>query len=134
MKAEQLSPWSLLMVEDDDNARDIIVRMLALRFPECRIYGAENGIKGLELFKEHAPQIVLTDINMPEMDGMEMARAIKSIDAGAVCIVLTAYGDKIITDQFKEIGFCDHLMKPVNFNQLFAVIERCNTDSKIKPE
>lgn len=125
-------PLSLLMVEDDDSARDIVVRMLALRFPECTIYDAENGVKGLELFKRHAPEIILTDINMPEMDGIEMARAIKAIDANATCIVLTAYGDRVITDQFKEIGFCDHLMKPVNFKQLFEVIERCNAESKLK--
>lgn len=125
-------PLSLLMVEDDENARDIVVRMLALRFPDCTIYDAENGVRGLELFKEHAPEIILTDINMPEMDGIEMARAIKSIDAEATCIVLTAYGDRVITDRFKEIGFCDHLMKPVNFKQLFEVIERCNAESKIQ--
>ena len=91
---------------------------------------AGNGKAGLELFKEQDPDIIITDINMPVMDGIEMARQIKSIRESATCIVVTAHGDKTFFDQFTEIGFCAYLMKPLNFQELFAVIEKCGAEMK----
>jgi YesN/AraC family two-component response regulator len=61
---------------------------------------------GLQIFKEHTPDIVLTDINMPEMDGIEMARQIRTMNHTTTYIVLTTYGDQSFFEQFKEIGFC----------------------------
>jgi YesN/AraC family two-component response regulator len=117
--------FSLLIVEDDKTARDIIVRMVSLHFPDCTMFTAENGKVGVELFKERAPDIVLTDVNMPEMDGIEMAREIRSLNAEATYIVLTAYSDKGSFEKFTEIGYCAYLMKPIDFKELFATIETC---------
>jgi len=124
------SAFSLLIVEDDQGAREVMVRMVALKFPSCSILTAENGKRGLELFREHLPDVVITDVNMPEMDGIEMARQIRQIRGSATYIVLTAYGDRNFFDQFKEIGFCAYLMKPVDFKELFATIEKCGAESK----
>lgn len=133
MEANQpLSPYSLLIVEDDKIARDVIVRMVGLKFPGYTIYAAENGRRGLELYKEHTPELVITDINMPEMDGIEMAREIRLISAEATYIVLTAYGNKSFFDQFNEIGYCAYLMKPIDFKELFAMIEKCSAESKLQ--
>jgi YesN/AraC family two-component response regulator len=118
-------PFSLLIVEDDPTARSITARMVALKFPECTIYSAEDGKKGLQLFREHPVDMVLTDINMPEMDGIEMARQIRVLSPDATYIVLTAYGDQGFFEQFQEIGFCAYLMKPVDFKELFVTIEKC---------
>ena len=54
-----------------------------------------------------------------------MALQIRSIAANATYIVLTAYGDKGYFEKFEAIGFCAYLMKPINFKELFATIERC---------
>jgi len=89
-----IPPFSLLLVEDDKTTREIVKRMVALKFPQCTIYTAEHGKKGLELFMEHTPDLVVTDINMPEMDGIEMARAIKAVNPNATYIVLSARDDK----------------------------------------
>ena len=126
------SKFSLLIVEDDKVTRDIMVRMIGLKFTGCTAYSAENGKKGLELYKAHTPDMVITDINMPEMDGIEMARAIRSMDATATYIVLTAYGNENFLEEFKKIGFCDYLMKPIEFNKLFASIERCAAGGKLQ--
>ena len=86
---------SLLIVEDDKVASSTFLpHVIARKFPAVTIYVAENGKMGLELFKEHAPDIVITDINMPEMDGIQMAGEIKSIKADTKFIVLTAYSNK----------------------------------------
>lgn len=122
--------FSLLIVEDDKAACDIIKRMVALKFPECTIYTAEDGMKGLELFKERSPDIIITDVNMPVMDGVELAREIRSIDANATYIVLTAYSSKLVFEKFKDLGFCAYLLKPIDFEELFAAIEKCVVESK----
>ena len=67
----------------------------------------------------------MTDISMPGMNGIEMARAIRLLDASATYIVLTAYGNKSYFEQFKEIGYCAYLTKPVDFNELFEMIAMC---------
>ncbi|UFS69446.1 response regulator [Geomonas sp. RF6] len=116
---------SLLMVEDDPVARNVILRMVERRFPACTIYTAENGREGLELYKQHSPELVISDINMPEMNGIDMAREIRTIDPDARFIVLTAYGNQSFLQTFTEIGFCAYLLKPVNFKELFTIIESC---------
>lgn len=135
MKPNQSHPsFSVLIVEDDKASRDIMVRMVDLKFPRCTIYAAENGKRGLELFKAHSPEMVITDINMPVMDGIEMAREIRLINANAIYIVLTAYGNQSFFDEFKEIGCCAYLMKPIDFKELFAMIEKCGAESKLPRE
>lgn len=117
--------FSLLLVEDDRTTREIVSGMVALKFPQCIIYTAENGKKGVELFKEHTPDLVVTDINMPKMDGIEMARAIKAINPNATYIVLSARNDKDNVENFEEIGYCAYLVKPLDFKDLFKAIEIC---------
>ena len=125
-----LPSLSLLIVEDDRAASDIIARMVGLRFPEYTIYTAYNGGQGLELFKKHAPDIVITDVNMPVMDGIELALKIRSIDANATYIVLTAYSNAAIFEKFQEIGVCAYLLKPIDFEELFAAIGKCSVESR----
>ena len=131
METLQSGPsFSLLIVEDDQAACDIIKRMVALRFPECAIYTADDGVKALELFKEHSPDIIITDVNMPVMDGVELAREIRLINANATYIVLTAYSSKSVFEKFKDLGFCAYLLKPIDFDELFAAIENCIVESR----
>ena len=117
---------SLMVVEDDETARDALLRLLSLSFPQSKIYAASNGKEGLELFKEHTPDIVITDINMPVMNGFEMVREIKSLNTSASYIMLTARNDKDITNKYQEIGFCARLLKPLNLNDFFEAIEKCS--------
>lgn len=128
--SQSVPSFSLLIVEDDQAACEIIARMINLEFPGCIVYTADNGIKGLELFKVHAPDIVIADVNMPGMNGGELARAIRSVDASASYIVLTAYSDKTVYDEFQDIGVCAYLLKPIDFQELFGSIGRCLAESK----
>jgi YesN/AraC family two-component response regulator len=68
---------ALLLVEDEPNARDMLKAMLARNYPGLRVYAAENGADGLDLFREHHPEIVVTDISMPVMNGIQMTREIR---------------------------------------------------------
>lgn len=121
--------FKLLFVEDDAMVCHSLGRMLAKEFPGAQIYTADNGQRGLELFREHTPEIVLTDINMPEMNGIEMAEQIKELQPATSFIVLTGYSEKGYLERFKAIGFYDYIIKPADLDKLFEVIERCHADS-----
>ena len=116
---------SILIVEDDKVTGELLGTIIRRRFPQITIHLAENGLIGVELFQQHSPEIVITDINMPEMDGMEMAGKIKAIQSDTKLIVVTAYSNPSYFDRFTEIGFDEYLMKPVEFVKLFQAIEKC---------
>src|ERR1035437_8861527 len=116
---------SILIVEDDKVAREMIGSVVQKKFRDVTIYLAENGRIGVDLFKEHSPEIVITDINMPVMDGIEMANEIKLIKADSKFIVMTAYSNKDYFESFSKIGFCEYLLKPVVFSKLYVAIEKC---------
>jgi len=116
---------SILVVEDDRVTLDIISLMIAKKYPDVAVYTADRARTGIELFKKHAPEIVVTDISMPEMDGIEMAGEIKALKAGTKFIVLTAFGDELHVNKFKEIGFHDFFPKPIEFAKLYVAIEKC---------
>ena len=116
---------ALLFVEDDLTARDLIVEMIKVRFEGYTVYTADNGKMGLEVFQQYHPPLVVTDVNMPVMDGLEMAREIRALNPHTAFLVLTAYGDEHLKTSFAELGYCSFLRKPVDFNELFDAIENC---------
>jgi YesN/AraC family two-component response regulator len=124
---DRQKPLSVLVVEDDETAREILMSVLVLKFPHIPFHAADNGKSGLAQFITHSPAIVITDINMPVMDGIRMAEEIKSIAAGVKLIVLTAFGDRTVLEAARtagiEINYC--LLKPVDYGKLFTAIEQC---------
>lgn len=100
--------------------------MIPRKFPGATVLLAENGRAGLELFREHAPEIVITDIRMPVMDGILMAGEIRALKPDAKIIAVTAFGDdQGYLEKMERIGFSGCLTKPIEFGKLFAAIERC---------
>jgi YesN/AraC family two-component response regulator len=118
---------SILIVEDDDLTREILAAMLGERLPDVPLYMAINGRTGLELFKTHTPDIVITDINMPEMGGFQLVVNIRSIKPDTKLIVLTGCtGKAAMKDAVaKDFKFDHFIVKPVGFREFFAVIEQC---------
>ena len=119
------SALSLLIVDDDISAIETLRLMIPMKFPDVIIYVAGNGKMGVELCKEHAPDIVVTDINMPEMDGIQMAEEIKSMKVDTKFIAISGYSDKIHLDKFNDIGISDYMLKPIDLKKLFAAIGKC---------
>jgi len=123
---------SILVVEDDTVSSEVMTLMIARKFPDITLYVANNGKMGVGLFKECISDIVITDINMPEMDGIQMAGEIKSIKAYTKFIVVTGYSDKNYLEKFREIGFSDYILKPVQFGKLFSAIEKCLDEIRLE--
>lgn len=118
-------PFTILIVEDDKSATEVLKRMIPLKFPDFQIYVAENGKTGVELSKNYAPDIVITDINMPGMDGIRMAEQIRTMRMATKFIVITGYSDKIHLDEFSRIDINEYILKPIDFKRLFSAIEKC---------
>lgn len=113
---------SILYVEDDAFIRKMLVNILSNNIRE--IHTAEHGAEGLMLYKQLNPDVVLTDIRMPVMNGLDMAEQIKSINKHAPIIVTTAYGDTENLLRAIEIGIDSYVLKPIEKNKLLSVIKR----------
>lgn len=107
---------SLLLVEDEALALKSLATTLSRKFPGATVHAAANGRQGLELFKAHAPDVVITDINMPEMGGGQMADEIRAIRPGTKFIAISG-------ESRPEFERC--IVKPVVFRELCAAIEQC---------
>lgn len=118
---------SILYAEDDPVARDILTTLILRRFPGVTMHVAENGAVGLELFQEHRPEIVITDINMPVMNGIRMAGEIKALVPDTTIIAVTAHSDTTYLLNAIEIGINHYVLKPIDHKKLFGIVGKCLT-------
>jgi PAS domain S-box-containing protein len=118
---------SILYVEDDPDNRDLFARMIPMKYPEVEFLVAENGRTGLDLFEEHHPDIVITDINMPVMDGVSMSAGIKAIQPDAIIIIVSAYCEANYLLRAIDIGISHYILKPIDYKKLFSTIDKCIT-------
>ena len=114
---------SILYVEDEEVTRSAVARMLRRRV--LTVYEAENGREGLDLYKQYRPDIVISDIRMPVLDGMEMSKEIKSLDKNSKIILTTAHSDASILINSIEVGIDKYIMKPLDMASLFSSVEKC---------
>ncbi|HBK1978934.1 TPA: response regulator transcription factor [Campylobacter jejuni] len=111
----------ILVVEDEVKARESMINILSERF--SKVIGAQNGDEGLKKFKKFKPDLVITDITMPIMDGLDMAREIKEISDDVPIVVLSAYSEKERLLRSIDIGIDKYLIKPVDIEELFKVLD-----------
>ncbi|ECQ8761174.1 response regulator transcription factor [Campylobacter jejuni] len=111
----------ILVVEDEVKARESMINILSERF--SKVIGAQNGDEGLKKFKKFKPDLVITDIAMPIMDGLDIAREIKEISDDVPIVVLSAYSEKERLLRSIDIGIDKYLIKPVDIEELFKVLD-----------
>ena len=120
---DYLKTLTVLYVEDDADTReqfsDFLRRSVGI------LIDAENGIAGLEAFKKHTPDIVVTDILMPLMDGLTMAQEILAIAPSVPIIVVTAFEQTDYLMRAINMGIEKYVTKPVNSYQLFESLLTC---------
>ena len=122
----------ILIVDDED----IIVRLLSmsLRSDGYETLTAGNGQEALEVFKAQSPDIVVTDIKMPVMDGLELLKKIKEIDADNEVIIVTGHGDIDSTITALQYGASDFINKPVRDEALAIALERAKAKIRIREQ
>ncbi|ENU5548096.1 butyrate response regulator transcription factor BumR [Campylobacter jejuni] len=111
----------ILVVEDEIKTRESMINILSERF--SKVIGAQNGDEGLKKLKKFKPDLVITDIAMPIMDGLDMAREIKEISDDVPIVVLSAYSEKERLLRSIDIGIDKYLIKPVDIEELFKVLD-----------
>jgi YesN/AraC family two-component response regulator len=113
---------SVLYVEDDKVVRNELGEFLFLKFREVR--QADNGKSGLEVFSGYKADLVITDIRMPVMNGLEMAREIRKIAPSTRIIVTSAYQDTEFFLEAIDIGVSQFVLKPVNLEKLMLAVQK----------
>jgi len=117
---EILKEISILYVEDEDDIREMLKDVIKDDFK--RFVTARDGVEGLKKFKKGEFDIVITDIEMPKMDGMSLAEEIKKISKNTPVILLTAYSEKERLFRAIDIGITKYLVKPFTPDKLLDVV------------
>jgi len=118
---KKASNINILYVEDEKGVRDGLSDILSLFC--INLYVACDGVQGLELYKKYKPDIVVSDIRMPKMDGIIMATKIKEIDENQHIIFTSAYSEDIYFIDAIELQVDGYILKPINIEKLEKTIE-----------
>jgi anti-anti-sigma factor len=122
-----------ILVIDDDKPTLMMFR-LTLGAYGFEVLTAENGQEGLEIFSHDRPRIVLTDIKMPGMNGIEVLKRIKEIDPTAEVIVITGHGDMDLAIQALNLDATDFINKPIQRHLLEQALERARERQRLSVE
>ncbi len=114
------TPITVLYVEDEPDIRKPVCTALEMYFE--RVLVAANGREGIEIFSREAPDVVVSDIRMPVMDGLEMIKRIRSLSPGTPVIFTTAFTETTYLLKAIELGVSAYIRKPLDCRQLIEAI------------
>ena len=114
----------ILVVEDNDRNRELVKDILDIQ--GYHVLEARDGVEGVAMAKEHKPDLVIMDIQMPIMDGITAAKIIKNDPAtrGITMIALTSFAMKGDRERFMEAGFDDYIAKPIDTRKLPEIVKK----------
>jgi signal transduction histidine kinase len=115
-------PSHILLVDDERDIRDVL--FIALKDAGYTVHLAENGLSAWEIFNAVRPPIVITDIKMPYMDGIELLRRIKQTDPETEVIMITGHGDLELAISSLKHQAGDFITKPINVDALEIALTR----------
>jgi two-component system cell cycle response regulator len=121
---------TVLYVEDEEESREQYREFLARLVGELVI--AKNGTEGLEAWRHYKPDIIITDILMPVMDGLSMLREIRTVDREISVIVLSAFEETEYLIQSIDLGVSSYVIKPVDVSKFTDVLLKCAQDLLVK--
>ena len=123
----------ILVIDDERVFCDLLKTVLGSHGHE--VFTAYSGREALDLFSQHRPQFTLLDLRMPEMNGIEVLRKIRTIDANAAVMILTAWGSDALEKQARQLGVTDFLSKTLALDTIIASMKRFlpTTTEAVKP-
>jgi len=113
---ELLDKKKLLIVDDQVGIRILLLEVFATEGYET--FQAANGRAALEIAKTHHPDLVLLDMKIPGMDGLEILKQIKEYDRGIKVIMMTAYGELDMIKEATDLGALMHFTKPFDIDEM----------------
>ena len=127
-----LRKTNVLYVEDDDNTREELEFFLQKKVN--RLFIAKNGQEGFELFEENRPDLIITDIQMPVLNGIKMIQKIKEIDASVPIIIITAFNDTDYLFEAIKLKVTSYLTKPLNLYSLSETLSSISKNINLEKE
>ena len=120
MKLDALKPLTLLYVEDEDSIRQNAIEYLS-RY--CKnVIEAKNGEEAFALYQESKPDIIISDINMPKMDGLSLAKRIREVDTETPIIIVTAHTQTEYLLKAVELKLVKYIVKPMSSEKLHEAL------------
>lgn len=116
-----MSKHTILIVDDEQGPRETLKAVLASLY---NVLTADSAQAALELFKEHKPSLVITDVRMPGRDGIQLASDLRKLDSSLAIIVFTGHGDLETARSSMQVGVNDFLQKPASLNIIRQVVAR----------
>ena len=118
-----LRTLSVLYVEDEDEIREELAVFLRRRV--ARVHLAANGQAGLDAFTQYQPDLVITDIRMPVMNGLEMAERIRAVNPATPIVITTAFEETSYFKKAIDLGVDNYVTKPLNLDILESTLDKC---------
>lgn len=118
--------YKMMIVDDESWIRERIIHSIDWGKLEVGVVGeADDGEEALEMFKELLPEIVITDIRMPGIDGLEFTQKLKEIHSTAKVIIISGFSDFEYAKKAIKYEAFDYILKPVENSDLISVVQRC---------
>lgn len=111
----------ILIVDDSKFAQKIIARLFSEAFPNYEIITADNGVAGYDRFKRLKPDIIVTDLLMPNMSGQEFIKKVRETDKNVIIFILTADVQQSIKTELLGLNIAAFINKPLNKNKMVEV-------------
>jgi len=124
--------WKILVIEDDDTVRDVLHSFLVSRKFDVSL--AENGETGLDMARAEKFDLILTDLVMPGITGMDVLKEVTTAATSVPVIVMTAFGTVQTAVEAMRNGAFDYVTKPFNLDELMIVLEKALSVSKLQKE
>ncbi|MGV1012525.1 MAG: sigma-54-dependent transcriptional regulator [Flavobacterium sp.] len=112
----------ILIIEDEASIRRVLTKILSEESDTYQVEEAEDGIQGLEKIKNTDYDLVLCDIKMPKMDGVELLEAVKKIKPEIPMVMISGHGDMETAIQTMRLGAFDYISKPPDLNRLLNTV------------
>ena len=113
---------NILIIEDEAAIRRVLAKILAEESQDYQVSEAEDGLEGIELVKKQDFDLILCDIKMPKMDGVEVLEAIKKIKPEIPVVMISGHGDLDTAVNTMKLGAFDYISKPPDLNRLLNTV------------
>lgn len=117
-----MSLKKILVVDDQYGIRLLLKEVFSKE--NLHIFQASNGKQALEIIRSERPDLILLDMKMPGMDGLELLRRLRQIDAKVKVIMMTAYGELDMVAEASRLGALTHFTKPFDIEELRSEVMR----------
>ncbi len=124
---------NVLVIDDAQPLRDFVVQALAER-GGFAVMQAADGVEGLEMALAHRPDLILVDLEMPRMGGVQVLDALRERGVEIPIILMTSYGSETVAVEVFRKGVKDYLTKPFTVEEMFASIERALAEARLRQE